>query len=408
MPLTSFPKNQIRVLLLESIHPVARDRFRDESFQVETRPGSLDAASLAAAIEDVHVLGIRSKTQLTPEVLSAGRRLLAVGAFCIGTNQIALDAAAERGVPVFNAPYSNTRSVAELVVAHCVSLLRQVPAKNRAAHDGRWLKGAEGSHEVRGRTLGIVGYGHIGSQVSVLAEALGMRVLFHDVVDRLALGNAAPVSSLQALLEASDVVTLHVPGTPRTRGMIGAAELARMREGAHLVNYSRGDVVDVEALADALRSGHIAGAAVDVFPHEPKGADETFRSPLQGLDNVLLTPHIGGSTEEAQGAIGLEVAQKLVKFVNNGSTTSAVNVPEVELPSHPGMHRILHFHRNAPGVLQRVNALFAERGVNVLGQYLMTDPRVGYLVMDVAREVDASMLDALDEVPGTIRSRILY
>ncbi len=404
----SFPKSRIRVLLLENIHASGVRAFEAETFRVEALAGALDPAALAERIAGVHVLGIRSKTRVTRDVLEAGTRLLSVGAFCIGTNQIDLDAAADAGVPVFNAPFSNTRSVAELVVSHCIALVRGVPEKSRAAHEGRWLKSAESSHEVRGKTLGIVGYGHIGSQVSVLAEALGMRVVYHDIVDRLALGNAAPLPTLDALLEAADVVTLHVPGTPATRGMIDAEALSRMRDGAYLINCARGDVVDVEALAESLRSGRLGGAAVDVFPREPRGAEERFESPLQGLPNVVLTPHIGGSTIEAQEAIGREVSQKLIKFVNNGSTTSAVNVPEVELPIHAGMHRILHFHRNVPGVLQRVNALFGEHGVNVLGQYLMTDARLGYLVMDVSAEVDRGMLDALNRIPSTVRSRILY
>jgi D-3-phosphoglycerate dehydrogenase / 2-oxoglutarate reductase len=407
MARTSFPKHRIKVLLLEGVHPIAAEAFSGETFQVETLAGSLAEPELARRIDDVHLLGVRSKTRLSETTLAASRRLLAVGAFCIGTDRIALDAAAGLGVPVFNAPFSNTRSVAELVIAHCVSLLRGVPARNRAAHEGRWLKSAEGSHEARGKTLGIVGYGHIGSQVSVLAEALGMRVIYHDIVDKLALGNAAPVRSLGELLARADVVTLHVPATPQTAGLLDRRALRRMKQGSHLINYSRGNVVDLDALAAELRAGRLSGAAIDVFPAEPTAGD-AFQSPLQNMDNVILTPHIGGSTLEAQQAIGREVAQKLIKFVNNGSTTSAVNVPEVELPVHQGMHRILHFHRNVPGVLQQVNALFAQRGINVLGQYLMTDSHIGYLVMDVSRTAGRSILDGLNRVPGTIRSRILY
>ncbi len=405
---TSFPKERIRVLLLEGIHAAAVERFREEHFQVAVLPGALAGRELAERLADVHVLGIRSKTELSERALAAADRLLVVGAFCIGTNQIDLKTAAAAAVPVFNAPFSNTRSVAELVLSHCISLLRGVPEKNLAAHEGRWLKSAEGAREARGKTLGIVGYGHIGSQVSVLAEALGMRVLYHDIVAKLALGNARPMRTLEALLEQSDVVTLHVPGTPQTHGLVTRERLARMRPGACLINYSRGNVVDLEALADALRSGHLAGAAVDVFPREPRAQGERFDSPLQSIPSALLTPHIGGSTLEAQEAIGREVSEKLVKFVNNGSTTSAVNLPEVELPVHDGVHRILHFHRNVPGVLQHVNEIFAEREVNVLAQYLMTDSRIGYLVMDVSRKVDRAMVAALGGVPGTIRTRILY
>lgn len=408
MAVTSFPKSKISILLLENIHRSAVERFEAEGFQVELLPGSLDANELKKKIEKAHVIGIRSKTQLTGDVLSSARRMLAVGAFCIGTNQIDLDAAAMMGVPVFNAPFSNTRSVAELIISHCISLTRRIPEKNKAAHEGRWLKTAEGSREVRGKTLGIIGYGHIGAQVSVLAEAMGMKVIYNDIVDKLALGNATPVKSLDELLAASDIVTLHVPATPVTAGMMSREKLARMKDGAYLINYSRGNVVDIDALADELRSGRLGGAAIDVFPEEPKAKGEPFKSPLQGMENVILTPHIGGSTLEAQEAIGVEVSSKLIKFINNGSTTAAVNVPEVELPIHEGRHRILHFHENIPGVLQGVNTLFAEKGVNVLGQHLMTTPKIGYLVMDVAKDVDKSMLDHLKKIPGTIKTRILY
>ncbi|MGK7344497.1 MAG: phosphoglycerate dehydrogenase [Candidatus Nitrospinota bacterium M3_3B_026] len=408
MAVTSFPKSKISILLLENIHQSAVERFEAEGFQVELLPGSLDANELKKKIEKAHVIGIRSKTQVTGDVLSSARRMLAVGAFCIGTNQIDLDAAADIGAPVFNAPFSNTRSVAELIISHCVSLTRRIPEKNKAAHEGRWLKTAEGSHEVRGKTLGIIGYGHIGAQVSVLAEAMGMKVVYNDIVDKLALGNATPVRDIDELLAVSDIVTLHVPATPVTAGMMSREKLAKMKDGAYLINYSRGNVVDIDALAGELKSGRLGGAAIDVFPEEPKAKGEVFRSPLQGMDNVILTPHIGGSTLEAQENIGREVAGKLIKFINNGSTTTAVNVPEVELPIHEGRHRILHFHKNIPGVLQGVNTLFAEKGVNVLGQSLMTTPKIGYLVMDVSKDVDKSMLDHLRKIPGTIKTRILY
>jgi len=405
---TSYPKSKISILLLENVHPVAVEAFKGEGFKVESLAGALDTATLKKKIEKAHVVGIRSKTQLTEEVLSAGKRLLAVGAFCIGTNQIDLKSSAELGAPVFNAPFSNTRSVAELVISHCIALYRGIYEKNEAAHKGEWLKTAEGSHEVRGKTLGIIGYGHIGSQVSVIAEALGMKVVFYDVVDKLSLGNAERVKSLNALLKTADIVTLHVPQTNATKGMMSDEKLALMKKTAYLINYSRGNVVDIKALAKRLKSGKLAGAAIDVFPEEPKKKGDKFVSPLQGLKNAILTPHIGGSTLEAQENIGLEVAQKLIKFINNGSTTSAVNMPEVELPVHEGRHRILHFHRNKPGVLQNVNSLFAEKNVNVLGQYLMTDPQVGYLVMDVAKGLNKGMMENLRKIPDTIRTRILF
>jgi D-3-phosphoglycerate dehydrogenase len=405
---TSFPKNKISVLLLENIHDAAIRKFESESFQVVSLPGSLDPDELKERIVDAHIVGIRSKTQLTADIIAAGRRLLSIGAFCIGTNQIDLEAAAALGIPVFNAPFSNTRSVAELVISHTIALMRRIPEKNEATHKGAWLKSAEGSREVRGKTLGIVGYGHIGAQVSVLAEAMGMRVVYYDIMDKLALGNATPLGSLDELLEMSDVVTLHVPQTNATRNMFDRATIAKIRNEAILINYARGNVVDIDALADEIRSGRLGGAAIDVFPVEPKVKGDLFSSPLQGLPNVILTPHVGGSTMEAQESIGGEVSGKLIKFINNGSTTMAVNVPEVELPVHEGKHRILHFHRNVPGVLQRVNTLFGEQQVNVLGQYLMTDPKIGYLVMDVSADVDKSMVDELNKVPGAIRSRILY
>ncbi|VAX24374.1 D-3-phosphoglycerate dehydrogenase [hydrothermal vent metagenome] len=408
MTITSFPKDKINILLLENIHKAAVDKFHKELFQVEALPGALDEATLIKKIAKAHIIGIRSKTQLTPDVLKAGRNLLAVGAFCIGTNQIDLDVAEELGVPVFNAPFSNTRSVAELIISHCIALYRGVAEKNVAAHEGKWLKTAEGSHEARGKTLGVIGYGHIGAQVSVLAEAMGMNVRFYDIVDQLALGNATRCESLDKLLQTSDIVTLHVPGTPITKNMMNRETIALMKDGAFLINYSRGDVVDIDALTEELKSKRLGGAAIDVFPEEPKTKGDIFRSPLQGMPNVILTPHVGGSTLEAQENIGGEVSQKLIKFINNGSTTSAVNVPEVELPMHEDWHRILHFHKNKPGVLQKVNSLFGEKNVNVLGQYLMTNPKVGYLVMDVSKDVDKSMLTEIRKIPETIKARILY
>jgi D-3-phosphoglycerate dehydrogenase len=408
---TSYPRKDIRVLLLEGVSPSAVDVFRDAGYSsIETHAGSLAGDALRERIRDAHIVGIRSRTQLSAEVLAEARRLMAVGCFCIGTNQVDLDAAARAGVPVFNAPYSNTRSVAELVLAEIIMLMRGVPARHAACLRGGWLKSATGSHEVRGKTLGIVGYGHIGTQVGLLAEGLGMQVLFHDIEAKLSLGNARAAAGLGDLLARADVVTLHVPETAATRMMIGATELAAMKPGAHLVNASRGTVVDIDALASALESGHVGGAAIDVFPVEPKGNDDAFESPLTRFDNVLLTPHVGGSTLEAQDNIGLEVAAKLVRYSDNGGTLSAVNFPEVTLPGHEGSQRILHIHRNVPGVLSRINEVFSKAGLNIDGQYLRTDANVGYVVIDVgASPEQAQALRAqLAEVPDTLRTRILY
>lgn len=408
---TSYPKQDIRIVLLEGISRSAVETFQAAGYSnVVSHPKALPEAELRRAIADAHFVGIRSRTQLSADVLAEARRLLAIGCFCIGTNQVDLQAAELAGIPVFNAPYSNTRSVAELVVAEAVMLLRGIPQKSAQCHAGGWNKSAAGSHEARGKVLGIVGYGHIGTQVGVLAEALGMQVLFHDIQTKLALGNARPARDLDDLLAQADVVTLHVPETAATRWMIGAAQLARMKPGAHLINAARGTVVDVEALADALRRGHLGGAAVDVFPHEPQGNDEAFQSPLRGLDNVILTPHVGGSTLEAQDNIGIEVAAKLVRYSDNGSTLTAVNFPEVTLPEHAGSHRLLHIHRNVPGVLSRINEVFGARGINIDGQFLRTDPQVGYVVIDVsADDAQASELRAaLAAIPGTLRTRVLY
>ncbi|QDW67515.1 phosphoglycerate dehydrogenase [Luteimonas granuli] len=408
---TSYPRKDIRVLLLEGLSPSAVAVFREAGYtDIETHAGSLSEDRLRERIREAHIVGIRSRTQLTAEVLAEARRLMAIGCFCIGTNQVDLEAAARAGVPVFNAPYSNTRSVAELVLAEIILLMRGVPARHAACLRGGWLKSATGSHEVRGKTLGIVGYGHIGTQVGLLAEGLGMRVLFHDIESKLSLGNARAAAGLDDLLARADVVTLHVPETPATRMMIGATELGAMKPGAKLINASRGTVVDIDALAAALESGHVGGAAIDVFPVEPKGNDEAFESPLTRFDNVILTPHVGGSTLEAQDNIGLEVAAKLVRYSDNGSTLSAVNFPEVTLPGHEGSQRILHIHRNVPGVLSRINEVFSQAGLNIDGQYLRTDANVGYVVIDVgATPGQAQALRAeLAEVPGTLRTRILY
>jgi D-3-phosphoglycerate dehydrogenase len=408
---TSFPRQDIRVLLLEGISASAVEVFHRAGYsQIELHAKSLPEDELKARIADAHIVGLRSRTQLTDEVLAQARRLIAVGCFCIGTNQVNLDAARRLGVPVFNAPYSNTRSVAELVIAEAIMLLRGIPQKNAQCHRGGWAKSASGSYETRDKVLGIVGYGHIGTQVGVLAESLGMRVIFHDIEAKLALGNAHAVSSLDELLERADVITLHVPETPATQMMIRAGQLAKMRAGAMLINASRGSVVDIDALAAALREGRLAGAAVDVFPLEPKGNGDPFVSPLVGLDNVILTPHIGGSTLEAQDNIGIEVASKLVRYSDNGSTLSAVNFPEVTLPEHPRSLRLLHIHRNVPGVLSRINELFSAGNLNIDAQFLQTDNEVGYVVIDVsADEAQANALKAqLAAIPGTLRSRVLY
>lgn len=405
---TSFPKDRIDVLLLEGIHPAAEDLFRRETFQVRTHARKASGEELARLIGKAHVIGIRSGTRLNAEALRVSPRLLAVGCFCIGTDQVDLDAAMEMGIPVFNAPYSSTRSVAELVIGEIVMLMRRTFEKSQAVHAGQWPKSAAGCHEVRGRTLGIVGYGHIGSQVSILAEAMGMRVLYHDIADVMPIGNARRAENLYDLLARSDVVTLHVPADETTRDLIDGEAIRRMRPGSYLLNLSRGSVVVIEALAQALRDGHLAGAAVDVFPKEPSAGDPEFRSPLQGLPNVILTPHVGGSTEEAQEAIARDVGLKLVRFLNNGSTTSAVNFPEVDLPVQADHHRILHVHRNVPGVLSAVNGLLSSRGINVLGQYLRTNERIGYLVMDMDREATQEIAAALRALPETIRVRVLH
>ncbi|MEW6704839.1 MAG: phosphoglycerate dehydrogenase [Pseudomonadota bacterium] len=408
-PRLSVPKEKLKFVLLEGIHPSAVQTLQAEGYsQIVTAPKALNGEELATAIADAHFVGIRSRSHLTEQVLARATKLTAIGAFCIGTNQIDLGAALRRGIPVFNAPFSNTRSVAELVLAEVIMLMRGIPHKNAVLHRNGWVKSAAGSYEVRGKTLGIVGYGHIGTQVGVLAEQLGMQVVFHDIEAKLPLGNARPLPSLDALLEAADVVTLHVPETPATQNMIGALQLAKMKPGAHLINASRGTVVDIDALVGALDTGHIAGAAIDVFPVEPQGNDARFESPLTRFDNVLLTPHIGGSTAEAQENIGREVAAKLVRYSDNGSTVSAVNFPEVSLPEHTGRCRLLHIHRNVPGVMARINERFSEAGINIAAQYLRTNEEVGYVVIDVDTTASQVALEELCGIPGTIRCRILY
>jgi len=406
----SFDKRRIKFLFLEGLHANATDALtRDGYTAVKNLSKSLTGDALKAASKDIHFLGIRSRTEITEEMLAAAPKLIAIGCFCIGTNQVDLTGAAKRGIPVFNAPYSNTRSVAELVLGEIIMLLRGIPEKNALVHRGGWTKSAVGSVEVRGKTLGIVGYGHIGTQIGILAEQLGMRVIFHDIEGKLPLGNAKAMPSLNALLGESDVVTLHVPETAQTKNLIGAKQLAAMKKGAHLINAARGTVVEIDALAAALEKQHLAGAAIDVFPVEPKGNDEEFTSALRKFDNVLLTPHIGGSTIEAQANIGTEVADKLIRYSNNGSTVTAVNFPEVTLPEHgSGKSRLLHIHKNIPGVLANINERFSKHKINISSQYLQTNEHIGYCVMDVDAAASAIAIDELQNVPGTIRARILY
>jgi D-3-phosphoglycerate dehydrogenase len=407
--ITSTEKSKIKFLMLEGVHPSGIELLKASGYSnLETLPGALSDDELKKRIADVHFLGIRSRTQLTADVLAHAHKLAAVGCFCIGTNQVDLIAARERGIAVFNAPFSNTRSVAELVLAEAILLLRGVPEKSAAAHRGQWLKSAESAWEIRGKTLGIVGYGSIGTQLSVLAEALGMHVVFYDVVTKLPLGNARQVMTLAGLLAQSDVVSLHVPETPATQWMIGAAELAHMKPTGVLINASRGTVVEIEPLADALRSKRLLGAAIDVFPEEPQSNKHAFESALRGLDNVILTPHIGGSTLEAQANIGTEVAEKLIKYSDNGTSTSSVNFPEVALPAHAGKHRLLHIHRNVPGVLSEINRVFSDNHINIAAQYLQTNEAIGYVVIDIDAAHSDLALAKLSDVPGTIRSRVLF
>jgi D-3-phosphoglycerate dehydrogenase len=396
-----------RALLLENIHPGAEARLTEAGFEVERGTGAYTESQLADRIADIDLLGIRSRTHVTEAALEKSKRLLAVGAFCIGTNQIDVPAATRRGVAVFNAPFSNTRSVVELVIAEIISLTRGLTDKNRVMHAGIWAKSSAGAHEVRGRRLGIVGYGNIGSQLSVLAENLGMSVSFYDTADRLALGNARRLDSLEALLAWADVVTLHVDGRPDNRGLFGEAEFAAMRPGALFLNLSRGFVVDHGSLRDHIHSGHLAGAAVDVFYDEPSGDDEPFTSRLQGLPNVILTPHIGGSTEEAQVDIGQFVANKLTEFVRSGSTALSVNLPNLELPVRAGAHGLVHVHRNTPGVLAAINAIFAEHRINIEGQALGTRGDIGYVITDIASDYTNDMLARLAHMEDTIRLRVL-
>lgn len=409
MKSTSLDKSKIRFLFLEGVHPSAVTTLLDAGYtNIESLKTSLPEEELIRKVKDVHFIGIRSRTQLTARVFEAASKLQAVGCFCIGTNQVDLQAALIKGVPVFNAPYSNTRSVAELVIGQSILLLRGIPEKSALAHRGEWQKLATGSFETRGKKLGLIGYGNIGSQLSVLAESMGMNVFLYDIVTKLPLGNATQLSSMKELLETCDVVSLHVPETRQTENMIGAQQLSWMKPGSILINASRGTVVDIDALAAALESKHLAGAAVDVFPAEPRSNDEEFVSPLRKFDNCILTPHVGGSTMEAQENIGLEVAVKLIRYSDNGTSITSVNFPEVALPSHPDMHRLLHIHENVPGVLSQINQIFSASGINIRSQYLQTNDKIGYVVMDIDKANSSLALDKLNEVSGTIRCRVLW
>jgi D-3-phosphoglycerate dehydrogenase len=408
-PAFSLAKEKINILLLEGIHPSAEAYFRQQGYSnITSYPGALSPSALKAALQDCHFIGIRSRTQLTAELLAQAPKLNAIGCFCIGTNQVDLTAAMRLGIPVFNAPFSNTRSVAELVLGEILLLLRRVPEKNTLAHRGIWQKSAHGAFEARGKTLGIIGYGRIGSQLSILAENLGMRVVFYDIVKQLPLNNAQQLASLDAVLSQADVVSLHVPETPETEWMIGHQQLTLMKTGSLLINAARGRVVEISALADALQSGQLAGAAIDVFPTEPETNQQPFESALRGFDNVILTPHIGGSTEEAQASIGAEVAAKLVAYSDIGTSISAVNFPEVALPEHIGRSRLLHIHHNQPGVLTQINQAFAAKNINIAAQYLQTNSDIGYVVIDLdAKDRDAGLAQ-LKQIPGTLRTRLLH
>lgn len=405
----SLPKSKIKVLLLEGLHQNAIDNFTKAGYtNIESLKTSLSPDALKAKIAKAHIIGIRSRTQLSEDVLNCAEKLIAIGCFCIGTNQVDKHAALKNGVPVFNAPYSNTRSVAELVLAEIIMLFRGIPEKNALAHKGGWLKSATNSFEIRGKTLGLIGYGNIGTQLGILAESLGMKVIFHDIETRLPLGNAEQASDLNDLLARSDVVSLHVPETNSTKNMIGAAQIKRMKKKSILINASRGTVINIDALATALENKHLLGAAIDVFPVEPESNDDLFESPLQKFDNVILTPHIGGSTLEAQGNIGLEVSEKLIKYSDNGTTTSSVNFPEVSVPEQQDTHRVLHIHKNVPGVLSEINDIFSSNGINISSQYLQTNADIGYVVMDIDAEHSDIALNKLQNIQGTIKARVLF
>ncbi|HDZ9154964.1 TPA: phosphoglycerate dehydrogenase [Vibrio cholerae] len=409
MAKVSLEKDRIKILLLEGLHPSSVEVLQAAGYSnIEYHKGSLEEAELIEAIKDVHFVGIRSRSNLTEKVINEAEKLVAIGCFCIGTNQVDLNAAAKRGIPVFNAPFSNTRSVAELVLGEILLLLRGIPEKNALAHRGIWKKSADNSYEARGKRLGIIGYGHIGTQLGIIAENLGMHVYFYDIESKLSLGNATQVHTLSELLNKCDVISLHVPETAGTKNMMGAEEFARMKPGAIFINAARGTVVDIPALCNALESGHIAGAAIDVFPEEPASNKEPFESPLMKFDNVILTPHVGGSTQEAQENIGIEVAGKLAKYSDNGSTLSSVNFPEVSLPEHRSCSRLLHIHANRPGILTQINTIFAEEGINIAAQYLQTTAEIGYVVIDVETARSEEALTKLKAIDGTIRARILH
>ncbi|HMM79016.1 MAG TPA: phosphoglycerate dehydrogenase [Pyrinomonadaceae bacterium] len=406
---TSYPKSKISILLLENISDAAVSEFEVAGYaHVRRVSGALSEAELIKAVKGVHLVGIRSKTRITKNVIEAADRLLGIGCFCIGVNQVDLAAATEKGVAVFNAPYSNTRSVAELVIGLCVMLIRKIADKNAAAHSGVWLKESKGSFELRGKTLGIIGYGNIGSQVSTMAESMGMQVIYYDAATKLPLGNAQQTRELRDLLRKADIVTLHVPSDRTTRNMIDADAIRAMRKGAILINYSRGDVVDLNAVARALKSGKLAGAAVDVFPEEPEKNGDTFATVLQNLPNVILTPHIGGSTEEAQANIGTDVTAKLINYLEFGTSEGSHTVPPVNLPPQAGTHRILHIHQNIPGVLGEINSRLSDRGINILGQYLKTNERIGYVILDIESKLSKEAFELMKDVPGTVKARMVY
>ena len=407
--LTSYPKDKINILFLENLSQSAKIQFENAGYRnIRTLSGALSEEDLIKEIKNVHLLGIRSKTQITERVLENAIKLQAIGCFCIGVNQVDIDAATKKGIAVFNAPYSNTRSVAELVLGAAIMLIRRIPDKNSAAHKGIWLKEASNSYELRGKTIGIVGYGNIGTQVSILAEAFGMHVIYYDIVTRLPLGNAQSRKTLEELVFEADIVTLHIPDTRQTKNLINANVLSQFKKGSILINYARGEVVDVDALAEQLKSKRLNGAAIDVFPLEPEKSGDNFISPLQGLPNVLLTPHIGGSTEEAQLNIGIDVSQKLINFLELGSTNGSHSVPEINLPAQEGTHRILHIHNNIPGVLSAINSSLSANHINILSQYLKTNEDIGYVVLDIDSALSAQAFELLKDIKGTIKVRMVY
>ena len=406
---TSYPKEKINILFLENISDAAVKRFKDAGYSsVRKLGGALSEEQLIKEVKDTHLLGIRSKTQITKNILDAAKKLQAIGCFCIGVNQVDLKSARQNGVVVFNAPYSNTRSVAELVIGLSIMLIRRIPDKNKAAHEGKWNKEAKGSYELRGKTLGIIGYGNIGSQVSVLAEGLGMKVIFYDTVVKLPMGNAVAKKSLKEVLQQSDIVTLHVPETGQTKNLINKVSLKYFKKGGILINYARGEVVDLDALSKAITEGHISGAAIDVYPWEPEKNGDSFQTPLQNLPNVILTPHIGGSTEEAQMNIGEDVSNKLFDYLEMGSSTGSHSIPSLSLPPQEGTHRILHIHKNVPGVLSAINTALSQHHINILAQYLKTNDEVGYVVLDIDKKLSNQALQLLKELKETIKVRLLY